>query len=116
MQGANLLELLDLFLGSLVLEGEEVGVLLEGGLGESALSPEIGGQVSVGVADGEEGSLHEVTHSLGASLGLGVHIMDTSELEDLLGHAGSDDSGTTGSWYKTDSHGTALSSDLSKKK
>jgi len=110
--GANLLELLDLFLGSLVLEGKEVGVLLVGGLAKFALSPEIGGQIGIGVADGEEGSLDKVTHGLRATLGLGVHIMDTSELKDLLGHAGSDNTGTTGSGDKTDGHGTALSRNL----
>jgi hypothetical protein len=70
-----LLELLHLSFG--LLDGQEVGVLLERGLAKTGLLPEIWGQIGVGLADGEEGSLHEVTHGLRATLGLGVHIIDT---------------------------------------
>jgi len=108
----SLLELLDLFLGSLVLEGKEVGVLLEGGFGELALPPEIRGQVCVGAADGEEGRLDEVTHGLGSSLGLGVYIAHTSELEHLLGDTSCDDTGSTGGGDETHGHGSTLSGNL----
>ena len=39
-------------------------MLLEWGLAKAGLLPKVRGQVSVGLADGEEGSLHEVTHGL----------------------------------------------------
>jgi len=109
--GCLLGELFDFFLGSLV-KGEDVSEFLEWSLGEAALLPEIGGEVSVGVLNGEEGGLHEVTHRLGASLGLGVDVIDTGELEDLLGHTGSNDSRTTGGWYEAHSDGTAFAGNL----
>jgi hypothetical protein len=70
-----LLELLHLSFG--LLDREEVGVLLERGLAKAGLLPKVGSQISVGLTESEEGSLHEVTHGLRASLSLGVHIINT---------------------------------------
>ena len=47
--------------------------------------PEIGGKESVGVGNSLEGSLNEVLGGTGASGRASVHIIDTSELEELLG-------------------------------
>jgi len=105
-----LLELLHLSFG--LLDGQEVGVLLERGLAKTGLLPEIWGQIGVGLADGEEGSLHEVTHGLRATLGLGVHIIDTSELKHLLGYLGGDDTSSARGRDKAHGHGTALASYL----
>jgi len=93
-------------------ECQKVGVLLEWCLGKLALSPEIRGQISVCLLDGEEGSLHEIAHSLGASSGLCVYVLNTGELQHLLWCTGCDDTRTSGGWYKSDRDGTALASDL----
>lgn len=107
---------LNLLAGSLVCwESQKVGELLEGALDELALSPEIRSQISVGLLDGEEGGLHEVTHSLGASSGLGVNVLNTGELQDLLGGTGSNDTSTSGSGHKSYRDGTALASNLHEK-
>lgn len=83
------------------------------GLNRVGLGPEIWGKVLVGLAEGHEGSLDEVLSSSGMSDGLGVAIINTSELEELLGNWGSDDTGSTWGWDKLDTDGSALSSDLS---
>jgi len=58
--------------------------------------PEIGGKESVGVGNGVEGSLNEVLGGTGASGRASVTIVDTSELQDLLGNGGSDKTSTSG--------------------
>jgi len=93
-------------------EGEEIGVFLEGALAQATLLPQVGGEVGVGLSDSEEGGLHEVTHSLRATLGLGVNIVDTGELENLLGHLGGDDTSSAGGRDEAHGHGTALSGNL----
>jgi hypothetical protein len=104
------LELLHLSFG--LLDGKEVSVFLVRGLGETGLLPQIRGEVGIGLTDGKEGSLHEVAHGLRASLGLGVHIVYSCELEYLLGHLGGDDTGTARGWHKAHGHGTALAGHL----
>lgn len=44
--------------------------------------------------------------------GVGVAIIDTSELEELLGDGGSDNTSSTRGWNELDSDGSALSCDL----
>lgn len=96
----------------LVSLGQEVGVLLVGSLDEVSLSPEVGGEVSVGLGAAAEDGLDEVTHGLGLSSGGGVAIVNTSELENPLGGGGSDEPSTAGSGDQTDSDGSRLSGDL----
>jgi len=78
----------------------------------SGLLPEIGGQVSVGFLEGVESGLQEVFSSLGATLGGGLDVSNTSHLENLLGGGGSNDTRTSGTGDESDSDGTALTSDL----
>jgi len=111
MDECSVLCLVDLG-GSLLAEREEVGVLLERPLDETVLLPKIGGQVRVGVLDREECSLDEVTHGLGASLRLGVDVLNTGKLQDLLGDLGSDNTSSTGRRHKAHSHGSTLASNL----
>jgi len=80
---------------------EELAVGLEGSLGEDGRLPEFGGQVAVGLSEGMESSLNEVTHSLGVTSGGGVHIIDTSHGDELLGDGGGDDTSTSGSGDKS---------------
>lgn len=86
----------------------EVGVFEEGSVGnvwvfdDGALSPEVGGVVFVGGLNGSEGGLDEVTSGSGLSFSLGVDVLNTGELEELLGDWWSDQTGTSWSWYKSD--------------
>jgi len=102
--------------GSLLLSAvwvlEEVRELLVGGWGEASLSPEIRSEETVGLGDSVEGSLDEVSKSLGATAGSSVDIFNTSELEDLLRDTGSDNAGTSGSRDKTDTDGSGLTGNL----
>jgi hypothetical protein len=77
-------------------------------LKQSGLLPEIRSQIAIGRGKSIEGGLHKVTHSLGRSSGLCEDILNTGELEDLLGGTGGDDAGTTGSGHKSHRDGTAL--------
>lgn len=79
---------------------------------EVGLLPEIGGEESVGLGESVEGGSGEVLYGLGLATGAGEHITDTSELEDLFGGGGTDDSSSTGSGDQTDGARSALSSDL----
>ena len=92
--------------------GEVVGELLVRGLGEVGLRPEVGGEVAVGLADSVEGGLDEVAHGLGLTPGGGVAVLDTSELENLLGGGGGHKSGTAGGGDQADGDGARLSGDL----
>lgn len=76
------------------------------------LAPEIWGQVLVCLGKGLVDGLDEVLSSSGMSGGVGVAIIDTSELEELLGDGGSDNTSSTRGWNKLDSDGSALSCDL----
>mmetsp|Transcript_4919 Transcript_4919/g.8521 ORF Transcript_4919/g.8521 Transcript_4919/m.8521 type:complete len:296 (-) Transcript_4919:62-949(-) len=93
--------------------GEEVGELLEGRLDEASLVPELGRQETVGPAKGVEGSLHEVTQSLGGSSGGGVHILDTGHHQHLLGGAGGNNTSSLGGGDQANGHGAALAGHLS---
>jgi len=98
------------FLFGLVLE--EVGELLVWNWDEASLLPEVWCKESVSVVKSLEGSLDEVSESLGASTCLSVNVLNTGELEDLLWYTGSNDTSTSWGWDETYADGTALSSDL----
>lgn len=61
---------------------------------------------------GSKGSLQEVTHGGGGTLGLCVDILNTSQLQQTLGSGGSDDTGTTGGGDETAHDGADLSTDF----
>ncbi len=92
--------------------GEEVGVLVEGRLGEHSLSPEIGSEVLVAEPEGSDGRLDEVTLGLPVTLGGGVAVGDTGELKNLLGAKSRNDAGTTGSGDEAHGNGTSLAGEL----
>ncbi len=80
--------------------------------GGSDLAPQVGGQEGVSLGDGLESSLQEVTHGSGLTAGLGVAVLDTSELEHALRGRGGNDTGTTGSGHKTAHDRSSLTGDL----
>lgn len=91
---------------------EEVGELLVWNWEEAGFLPEVWGKESVGVVEGVEGSLDEVSEGLGGTTSLSVDVLNTGELEDLLWNTSSDDSSTSWGWDKTYADGTALSGNL----
>ena len=90
----------------------KIFIFLVGGLGEHSLLPEVGGQEAVGLRDSGVGRLGEVTQSAGGATGRSVAILDTSHLQELLGHRGGHDTGTTGGGDQTHPDGAALASHL----
>jgi len=87
---------------------QSIRELLQRRSDELGLLPQVGGQVSVCVADSDEGSLQGVLEGLGRTGGGSVNVVDTSELEETLDGGGGDETSTTGSWDKSDGDGTAL--------
>lgn len=79
---------------------------------DRVLVPQVRGDETVSVANGNEGSLQGVLSSSGRTDGNSEAVLDTSELEDLGDGRRGDDSLTTGSGDKTDSDTTTLTSDL----
>jgi hypothetical protein len=77
-----------------------------------SLDPQVRSQESVGVANGSESSLDEVTQGTGGTTRSSVAVSDTSKLQQLLGSGSSDDTSTTGSRHETGEGGTALASNL----
>ena len=65
-------------------------MLLKGGSGELGSSPEIRSKVRIGVLEGVEDSLDEVSKSTGVTSGGGVDIINSSHGEELLGNGSSD--------------------------
>mmetsp|Transcript_21942 Transcript_21942/g.34083 ORF Transcript_21942/g.34083 Transcript_21942/m.34083 type:complete len:340 (-) Transcript_21942:40-1059(-) len=99
--------------GLSLLEGLEVlGVLEEGRLDEVGLGPQIGGKEGVGLLEGLEESSNEVLSGSGVSGGAGVNIIDTGELEDLLGDLGGNLTGSSGGGDHPDDARAALALDL----
>jgi len=92
--------------------GKEVGILLERTLGVLGLRPKIRGQEGVGVANGSECGLDEVAQGTGGPTGSGVAVSDTSELQELLGGRGGNDTGTAGGRDETADRRTTLAGDL----
>lgn len=101
-----------LVLGSIALE--QVSKLLKGVRRVLGGGPEIGGEVSVRLADGEPGGVDEVTKSLGGATGRGVSVVDTGEGEELAGSAGGNETGTAGGGDTTETDRTALARDLAR--
>jgi len=91
---------------------QEVGELLVRSLVQFGFLPQIRGQVGIGIVEGSEGSLYEVSKCLCASLGLSEHILNSSILKDLLWCSGCYDTSTSWSRYKSYTNGSTLSSDL----
>ena len=79
---------------------------------DDTLAPPVGSVEFVGGFDGGECSLDKVSSSSGGSFGFGVNIVDTGEVEELLGDGRSNQSGSSGSRDKSDLDGSALSGDL----
>merc|ERR1719376_1342482 len=84
----NLVALDFLLLNSHGLVGlaQVVGVLLVGSGLKGFLLPQVRGQVAVGLGDGVEGCLCEVSEGGGLSAGAGVAILQTGHTQELLGH------------------------------
>ena len=82
---------------------EPFGVNFSGKLKILGLAPEVGCEESVGVGKGVVGSLEEIASSSGATLRRGVDVLDTRELENLLGDGGSDNACSSGSGNESDS-------------
>lgn len=79
---------------------QNITELLQRTANELRLLPQVGGEVSVCVADCDEGGLEGVLEGLGRSGRGGVDVVDTGELEKTLDSWGGDETGTTGSWDK----------------
>lgn len=75
---------------------QNIAELLQRAPDELALLPEVGGEETVGVDDGNEGGLESVLEGLGGAGGGGVGVLDTGELEQTLDSGGSDKAGTAG--------------------
>jgi hypothetical protein len=58
--------------------------------------PQVGAQELVGLGDGGQGSLQEVSLSRSGSGGLGVTVLDSGHLEESLRSGGGDDVGSSG--------------------
>jgi len=91
---------------------EPLSVLGEGGLDVLGSGPEIRGEELVGVGNSLEAGLDEVLGSSGGTGGGSEDIIDTSELQDLLGDGGSDETGTTGGGGQLEAAGATLTSRL----
>ena len=76
--------------------GEVISELLVGRLLEDCLLPQVRGQVGISGGHGGIGSLGEVTQGAGGATGGGVAVINTSHLQQLLGHGGGDDAGSAG--------------------
>lgn len=81
-------------------------------LDEVGLWPEIWGKESVGLLQALEHGSAEVLSSSGLSSTGGVHIIDTGELQDLLGNGSSNATSSSWGWDHSNVTGTALSSNL----
>lgn len=76
------------------------------------LSPQVWSQETVSVTDGNESGLQSVFQSSGGTVGLGVDIFQTSQLQQFLDSWGSDDTGTSWSWNQSNDDGTTLTGGL----
>jgi hypothetical protein len=79
---------------------ESIRELLQRTSDELGLLPQVGSQVSVCIADSDEGGLQGVFESLGRSGGGSVDVVDTGKLEETLDGRGGNETGTTGSGNK----------------
>ena len=83
-------------------------VLHEGRFDELGLGPEIRGKESVGLLESLEDGSDEVLSGSGLTSAAGINIIDTSELEDLLGNLSGNATSSSRSGNKSDSARTAL--------
>lgn len=74
--------------------------------------PQVRGQETVSVTDGNEGSLQGVLGSSGRTGRRSVNILNTSQLHQLLDNWRSDNTLTSWGWDQSDGNGTTLTSDL----
>ncbi len=79
---------------------------------EFGLGPEIRGQIAVSLRESVKSGSHEILKSSGLASGASVAIVDSSEMEQLLGSGSADDTGTTRSGHKSNTARAALASDL----
>lgn len=84
----------------------------EGVLSNNASAPEVGRVVLVSGLDSSERSLNEVSSSSSGALSFSVDVLDTGEVEQLLGHGRSHQSGSSGSRHESDLDGSTLASHL----
>ena len=84
-------------------------MLDEWGLDEVGLWPEIWGKESVGLLKALEHGSAEVLSSSGLTSTGGVNIIDTGELQDLLGDDSGNATSSSWGWDKSDDGRTALS-------
>jgi len=91
-----------------VMLGQEVGELLVGRFRESGFLPQIRRQVRVGLGDGGVSRLGKVAQCRGGTASLRVAVLDTSHVEQLLGHTSGDDTSSARSGNQTHNGATAL--------
>jgi len=97
---------------STVILGQEITMILVGRADEYSFSPQVGGQVGVGLGNGSISSLGEVTKGSSASTSSSVAIFNTSHLKKFLGYWSRHNSSTTGSRDQTDQTGATFTSHL----
>ena len=85
--------------GFLVLQ--ETSVDDEGVFDDKTLSPVLGGVELVSSLDGSEGSLDEISSGSGGALSFGVDIVNTCEVEQLLGDWRSNQSSSAGGRHQS---------------
>ncbi|KAI6764817.1 hypothetical protein HG531_012704 [Fusarium graminearum] len=89
---------------------QSIGELVQGTSDELGLLPEVGGEETVGVGDGNESSLEGVLEGLGGTGRGCVGVLDTGELEESLDSGGGNEARYLGSdCTYTDGDGTTLS-------
>ena len=79
---------------------EDIGVLVERAADELGLLPQVGGEETVGVGNGDEGGLEGVLKGLGGTGRGRVGVADTSKLQQTLDSGGGNETGTAGSGDK----------------
>merc|ERR1711921_3860 len=92
----------------IVMLSQEVGELLVGRFRESGFLPQIRRQVRVGLGDGGVSRLGKVAQCRGGTASLRVAVLDTSHVEQLLGHTSGDDTSSARSGNQTHNGATAL--------
>lgn len=75
---------------------QDIAKLLQRAPDELGVLPEVGGEETVAVDDGNEGGLEGVLEGLGGAGGRGVSILDTGQLEETLDGGGGNETGTAG--------------------
>jgi len=92
--------------------GQVVSVLLLGGRSEVGGGPQVGGQETGGLGKGVVHSHGQVTSGTGVTSSGGVHVLDTSHVQELLGDQRGDNAGTTGGRDQSATHRAALAGHL----